>query len=727
MTDVHVPAKGWAVWVVHPDTDRVLQAEVASDPRIDPSLNSLPRIQVPVPKSPQWQDLSGEPTMNVFLDGEEQPIDELTKPVDAKDAATTVLEGQGGVELLERVAEQHNAEQRHVAAEALIDDHTTYTADVPTPDFDVLQDEELQSPTTNSEFNDLLTWDTTTTPLTVANDDVADDQTCFTTEAEGTNTTNVSFNDAAKWSGNATPDGEGRAVRLDANGEKLELTFNLDYTIPADDFGLAVRVDGADSGNQGAVEYSVNGENLGQFNGSFLEEQWRRLIEDGNISNPTSDLPSGSNTVTIEATGSWNGGTFDIDVIAPHDRRFSYTFDNTLEDGSDGGRYLDGPQFFPDGVDATFQDATSTFSVIAATVNATLDNTENGQRIQVSNNRAEDWFPDDGSEQNTSSVTVDPFTTSGTTLRTRITLSRHSPDGDKNQTPRTGYEGQTLSDYTMTADLQQESLLLDYSETQSLRDHLTQIAGDEFFWSYRIDGGDPTLTFIQPGARTGDDPDLVQATVEKDLAEFHKFTVFGANKRVSDERFNASTSFVALNNDDIVPGSETVRDPDTGDNFDRGADYEVDWQPGEIKAVGSGDLTSGDEFAIDYRFEVSGSFEDPDAPADFRERDVDIPAVTSQTNAEQIAYVLVEVDGFNAPRYAADVTVPPSVATFDVVEALPLDTLEQLPDDLGPLEVEEPPRVTPRGTEFVLGTRPPLEERLSELRSRVQQVARRSG
>jgi hypothetical protein len=735
---VHIPSKGFFAWIKHPDTDRALLTDITADPAIDPSINSLPQIRLPVEKSPQWQDLEGTPEFNVYLDGDEQPIDELTKPIDAKDAATTVLEGRGGVELLAREPAEFDQTSRHTAAEDLITTHTTYDVDIPTPDFDTITDEVQQNPDTQAEFQNVSTigsdepftataggaFETTPSVGYVVGYDSPADEIGWATNTPsdagiGTSTGTQSPNSLT--SNNSDTSGTGWIFEND--GDSRSFDIDIPYDLAANEWETQLRGGSFDGSSIETfrIEIKVDGTEVGAFVDGFTTSDFRWYADTGGFS-----LSAGTHTVSIDMIDpddqdNIGGDQFIVDAFGVFDTNYSYNFDNT----ADSNYNLDGPEVHPDGETFAFDDATTVFTFPSGAATLTIDDTTGAQRVQLSNDEGSTWLPNDGSENNTTSVDVN-FSSATPQIRMRVTLDRHEPNGAQNETPTQGYASQSIDAYELTADVQQESLLIDYSETQSLEDHLTQIAGSEFFWAYRIDDGTPTLTFIQPGARTGDDPDLIQATVEKDIETYHKFTVNGANKRVSDERFNGSTSFVQLNNEDIVPGSETVRDPTDGTNFDRGDDYEVNWQDGEIRITTDGALSSGTEYAIDYRYEVSGSYTDPNAPTGFRERDVDIPAVTSERNAEQIAYTLVEIDGFNEPRYSANITVPPGVVTFDAVEALPLDTLD-LPDDAGALDVEEPPQVTPQGTTFRLGTRERLEDRLSDLRRLVQQVARRSG
>lgn len=716
---VSVRPSGWMAWVVHPDTDRVLPAEVLDDPQITPSLNTLPTIRIPVPTADVWQTLAGEPAMHVYKDGAEQPIDELTKPRDPRGRAAMVLEGRGGVELLEVTQQEFDSTKRHTAAEQLIDNNTSYDSDVPTPTFETLDGETMQDVSTESEFNDVVTIADDVPAAVRASDEYELTQSGWFEEAETISP--GGWDTISDFDANVSND---EAIRAGANESDMDFDFTTEHDIPAANFDVRFRFRFSDD-NQPAFTVELDNSEIDSFNRNTLsanetEFGWEQTVLASNLPDP---VPAGSHTITFspdEDIGDDNDQMY-IDCVAVVDDRWSHTFDET----TDANDALDGPELYPDAVEVEFDDATSAFAVVRGGISLTIDDTGKSQRVQLSNDRGSNWVPTNGDEDNTDSLSDVSFASASDRIRMRLRLSGYEP-GTRTETPTQRYDTQTVSDYELTADIEQTSLLLDYSEEQSLQDHLTDIVGDEFFWSYRIVDGTKTVSVLQPDARTAADaPQAINAEVSKDLETYHEFTVRGANKRVTDEQFTASATFQNLTESNIRPASESVTDSG-GTNYVRGEDYELNWQAGEIRTLTGSDMTNGNTFTITYRHDVQGTHTDPNAPSGYRSRTVDIPAVTSARNAEQIAYVLVEIDGFNAARWIADLTVPPGVTTFDAVEALPLDRLD-LPSGAGPLEIEEPPVVTPEGTAFRLGTRPELESRLADLRRTTRQVARRSG
>lgn len=727
-----VPAKGWYGRVLHPVTDRVLLAKPLSDPRIEPSINSLPAAEFPVPSTPQWQEeFTREPDFEVYLDGQEQPIDELVVVGDGRQDASKALRGRGGVELLETTDVEFDAKRRHLAAQQVIQNNTTYTADVDEPDSPVLADQDAQNPTTQSELAALITI-ADDVPLELASGGVKTVQSCFTVEAEDFDSqTNTDQSDSSAFSGDGVSDGNGRGQQIDDTG-RLEWQFTPNHRIPASDFGLAVR-SAWDGGAPPGVDWSISGPNLSGeealisralIDASVQWYQYHTEPQNDTWTEPSADLLAGNTYTIIAETQGLGSDDCTLDVLAPYDTRYDHFFDETLTDGADGGRYLDGPETQPDAVFAVFDPFTTPFQAFAGSVTVTMDDTSNDQQVQLRNQVDGTWKPDDGTEDNTTSVTVDPFDAAGDRIQLRVTLSRHSENGARDQTPRLGYTPQELTAYDLDVDIRQESLLLDYRENKRLTEILTDIVGDELFWSYRVVDGTSTVTVTQPGLRTSDrDPQLLSADIDKDLEVIHRAEVPGANKSVDQEQFVASTSFVSLTEDDIVAGSEVVVDPADGTQFTREEDYRMDYSAGEIKITEDGPLVDGNTYDISYNAERRGTFEASDAPTDFRTLTVEIPEVTSQRNAEQVAFVLV--NDLQNPRWIGDITVPPGVTDFDVVEALPLDRLG-LPADAGPFFIAEPPRETPRGIQFRLESQPDQQRRIAQLKRQVAAVVSRT-
>jgi hypothetical protein len=243
-------------------------------------------------------------------------------------------------------------------------------------------------------------------------------------------------------------------------------------------------------------------------------------------------------------------------------------------------------------------------------------------------------------------------------------------------------------------------------------------------WAFVIDDGTPTVRFVENGQRVADfAPEINSRTREKLGKTYDSVTVKGSNEPVSREPYTASTSVSSLVRENILPGSETVVDPATGDNFTRGDDYEIDYQPGEIRATSSGALVVGDEYEVNYQYQPRGTFEQSNAPADPDELVELVPGVTSERLGEQVAFVIA--DSVQSPRYAAEVTIPDPDPRFDPTEALPPSALS-LPAGAGDLEVRGEPQLTEEGLAVRFGTRPAVEASIQRLSRQLSRVSDRS-
>jgi hypothetical protein len=347
-----------------------------------------------------------------------------------------------------------------------------------------------------------------------------------------------------------------------------------------------------------------------------------------------------------------------------------------------------------------------------------MTDTSGNQYIEASLDRGQTFDRVSNSEDFETS-----FPSGSSTLRFRVNLSRYG--SRTNETPTEGYLGQRIEFIIVDVDIELAFLLINEDFDRDLLSILNEIATeDEFIWSFRIVDGEPTISWTQPGTRiAGRDPEIGDVQVSKDSTTYPRVTVKGSPQPVSGESFTASTSFEPLNNAPILNGSESVIDPDTGEQFDRFVDYELDRQNGEIRVFDGGDMTIGDAYEISYRFEIKTTVTSDDAPANPRHLVREVPGVSTDRQAEQIARLLVRE--FEDPSYAADLTIPDPDLNFNPIEAFSLENLD-LPDAAGALEVRGAPQQTPRGLRVRLGSRPEIEREISQLATQLQKVAERS-
>lgn len=712
-----IPSSGWYAEVTHPDTDRTLRPDILDEPLTRPSWNDYAEIEIPVPSAPHWQTMEGEPTLRVYKDGERVPIDILQDARNPINGPDMVLEGIGGIELRERVQHDFRLVYPEDAARTLVEDNTTLTFDLEPPTWPVQADQTLQDTTGGDTLSDLFSeaLNDDTVPITESSGSMTPKQTCWV-DIGGREDASGSYSErlGPNYSGTTGPDpGEALAVMLENQGQFVEWTFTTGHTIPEAEVGVWIRFHTPD-GDGAEFTVELNGNEIDRTSVTSSSVNWNDFGQspfDGG-GWQSGDLPAGTHTIRVELTGS-SGNAQVFDRATPVDNRYDYNFDDDVNSEND----LDGPELYPDAIAVLADRFPQAFNLTELTLAVTMDDISNNQAIAVANAAPVGNF-DEATNTASHTVDFDAMGDLGAIAQGRVTFSRYSPNGARDETPRFGYDAQTLTDWTLTADIEEVPMLIDRSFDASIAEVLTDIAGQSFVWSYRIDDdGDETLTWLRPGDRVAPaDPALIDAEVTKEMDVIGKATVKGANKQVTGESFTASTSFVDLAESDIIPQTESV-----GDNFSRGTDYEMNWRDGEIRILSRGDMVNGNTYTINYAIEVEGSYT---ADASLRALEPqDIPEVPSSRAAEQIAYVLTQELG--TPRWVGNIRIPPEAMDFDVVDALPLGNIG-LPSDAGPFAIIDRPQITPQGIQLRLGNRPDLDALVAQLQQRVRQVVRRT-
>lgn len=648
---------GWYLEVDHPTSGNTLRPRILEGVQRVPSANGLPTARIPVPPDAvsgrtKWAEADLEQaTARLWFEGERQPIDELSSVTTREDKV--VLECRGGTELLQKVSKDYSAEEVHVAAENLIQNETTYTANVDTPSSTVETDVTQQSPDSQSELESLLSI-ADDEPLAVDSGKVNVQQTCFTTEAENADREEggIEALSASRFSG-------GAAEVFDADGEALEFDFTLAHDIPAGEFELQIRWDGESATDQGDVDWSLDGTDLGSFNGAATDVGWRGLIQSkGHLTDP-GRVESGDHTLRVAASGTWNGGDFQLDLVAPLDNRYSYTFDNTTD--SDG--WLSGPELYPDAEPAEFQDEIPLRAVSGANVSVTIDDTSNGQALEVSNDKSDTY----ASKSNASSFDHD-FSDLGVAVRFRAQLSRYG--SRTTATPTQGFQGQQLDAYTLEADLDDTPLVASRSFDTTILEvlqALAEISGDVF--AVEQTPQETSVEWTQVGARSRSDPiEPAGFQVEKSMADVHeKVTIYGASQRRRAEQWTANHgTFVDLEQDNLQPGKEVVYDPSDGTQYAMNVDYEMDFRNGQVKALPGGGIADGASVEISYHWQPKASYTASGVTDPVQPLVETIPSVSSDRACYQAARSIVDIA--KDPVRQGEVRLPADRVGWSVVE-----------------------------------------------------------
>jgi len=243
-----------------------------------PNVNERPSVEITVPESDRWDELTGQP-MRVWIDGTQLPIDTLagTRTTTGDRGSQTVLEGSGGTQLDDYIDDiQFDERENHLAAEDLITENTDYAANVDDPATDTRSDVLMLSASGASLEDDLLDPLEATDPLQIEQvDGISRLQTGWFFEAESADESNVAtyFADnegnGGAWSGN-------RAVRLDSPGDYIEFDFRNDHTIPQGEAEFEM-LRAAIGGNNPAFDVSFNGDVVESIPADAPRERDRRV------------------------------------------------------------------------------------------------------------------------------------------------------------------------------------------------------------------------------------------------------------------------------------------------------------------------------------------------------------------------------------------------------------------------------------------------------------------
>jgi len=252
-------------------------------------------------------------------------------------------------------------------------------------------------------------------------------QSGFFTEAE-----NASFGGSTV---SNTDYSNGSGVTVGDLTDDISFNFDLDYTIPSGEVGLAIRLDTLD-GTHPPFDLIVGGENVQGVTADSISSGLKWFGT--GITGIVNDLTSGTNiTAELDATGT-GGGPMEVDAMFAFDGRQSYNFDNSV----DANNALDGPELFPNVVEQAFAAVSTgrTFEELDVTSSWKDGNVDNNQFIEI---KSGSGSFDRTNNSTTASTTGGPARSG----QVRIGLSRY---GSQTTTPTTGIKGQAIQSYELT-------------------------------------------------------------------------------------------------------------------------------------------------------------------------------------------------------------------------------------------------------------------------------------
>ena len=667
------PTSGWYAEIDTPNGTRT--PSIVGTPQRDPSVNDLERVTIPVPKDEAWDsEAFTDAPVRVWHDGERLPVDTLIER--RQTAGRTELVCEGGTVLHETGVYPFRNTDVHSAFETVTND-TPYGVDVTSPS---VSEEELITIDSETGARTYLDTARSDAPVLIRNDGTVETaQTCFVFEGEnwtsGTTYASGDFGDGADYS---------LDLAADAVDGTISKTITLEHEIPGDELGIKIR--GKLESFEGELQVRIDGETAGadlvanSTSGalSWANYEGGRTYENDStgqdVSVPT--LGPGDHTVAVEAINPINSGialsgNWLADVVSVYDKRHPPSgFDNT----TDADSALATPERYPaNGVGAVFL-VRGYRSGDGARVASTWDDTTGAQAVALSDDYGATYVQDTNSA-NVSATFGGPYVD----LLFRATLGAYGTQ--TGATPTTGINGQSMSEFTLFKDVRDSPPIIAQTYRGQRRTILTQLVerGD-MLWALDWDreNDQQTIQMANVGDRESDrDLDLVsyEWSTQSLGRQYESATVKGAALEVADEGVTADIlNDNSLDKDNLVDGSETVRDANTGTVYERGPDYDINYETGVLfYPAGSTRITDGAGLAVTYEWKPIASYAKPGASPKKALDDVEV-AATTDAMCESLAFYLVDRLG-DGPVESGTITIPSLPAGYSVLDALALDGL----------------------------------------------------
>jgi hypothetical protein len=236
-----------------------------------------------------------------------------------------------------------------------------------------------------------------------------------------------------------------------SEGSALEYNFTFDHRIPNEEIDVRYRWVAEGIGDVDSFTFTLNGKFLDSdfpvqtISGDGYE--WERTNNDPNDQddnwNFTEDIEPGvTYTLRVELTSEGTDNDVRVDLFSIGDKRQSVDLPAELTSGTE---HLDGPQDYPQQVTQTFAEVAETRRELDfAKAELDIDNTDNGQFVELSNDGGNTFIRTDNSATATAN-----FASPSREVTSRIGLSRHGTRTD--QTPLTGFLPQQLNAWTLLA------------------------------------------------------------------------------------------------------------------------------------------------------------------------------------------------------------------------------------------------------------------------------------
>ncbi|WP_459809651.1 fibronectin type III domain-containing protein [Halopiger thermotolerans] len=678
LEDRAVPSRGPHIEVDQPDRDAPLTPDLLDITR-NPTANGYPTVELSVPFRRRWHDdaLNDAP-MRVWYDGDREPVDRLEHRSlkKGKSSKQTSLTGKGGTELETQVTEDVDVEKTHVFVERLINDYTSYTANVDTPQTETGEKRRIQEADSTVELEQALTdavleqiRTDETLPLEIVNGEIVPLQTCQIIELSSEHS-------------------DGSYTGGSAGEANFSLNFDFGYSIPDGEVGIALR-EGILGSDVPDIDFDFNGANLATISmTSTSSPGWFDL------SYAYSGSFSSGSLVAQEATQGSNPYIVDLAVV--YDQRYhdSSNFDNSVHES---GGHLDSPWEYPNSpIRIELEPITTPLAISEVFLEVTTNDANGVAELSIGIDGTTDY---DTVTNATSHSLV--YNELNTTARTRVGLGARTDLDPQASTPRYGYQPQTLDYVAIDAILDDTPVITNRSFDEPLIEVLRECADiGNFVFEVQQQGDETSIEWTQLKQRaTNDSPDLTKYKNDKQTEDVVDHAiVYGGAQRVTRQSVTVSVgSWVDLPFPDsrLVDGKTTVYSGDT--EFKEGEDYEIqrvaeDGQP-KIKALSGGSISDGQTISVDADVKPRGEYIAGDVVEDDVEPEIeDIPGLASKQMCDQVALFLVEETGDAVSDVSFE--IPRDSVEWSVINAIDLD---ELPGD-GPYQIKdishEPDRIT---------------------------------
>lgn len=712
---IRAPATGPYVQIDHPDGKTL--TPTVTDYSWPPNVSERPSVEITVPQSDRWDELTGQP-MRVWIDGTQLAIDTLsgTRTITSDGGSRTVLEGTGGQQLDEYTdGIQFDERENHLAAEELIAEYTDYASNVDDPVTNV-RDDVLQLSRSGTSIADVLANAISPTdPLEVTqlNGVTMLPVGWFREIEDGTYTGSQRFAaDTEEWSGD-------EAIKLETVGDSYSFDIEVAHEVPAGELQLQqlwAPVGGNPPLNitfDGSIVESIPGDSILTATDRY-DTSWtlNTVLNTGGVVDP------GTHTVSVSVvTGDGSGAIF-ADAAHVRDDRFSFTFDETPVSG-----VVNGPQEYPATIDVVLEDIQNVEQVIGGSLTVSMSSTAGNQAVAISNDGGSSWV-----EASNAQSVEGSFASASQQIRARVTLSRYSTDASTS--PAQGDAGQSVDEIELRADLEDTPVLLDKQYRDRLENVLADIAEDgRMVWELRRDPDadplDPTgmvIEWTQIGQRTRSTSASATSVEKRTTIEsaYERVVVFGRSKRVEGNTFTTASQAgqaSSIGNEWVVPDSERIYDPDTGEEFERGVDYRMEWDIGGLVVLDGGRMSLSTSYTADFEYRYRGEATTPSVDvSEARTIERQIPGATSDRECQQLALSILK--DVQEAQVEATLTLVEPDSDVPLVEAI---SHARLPE--GVQEIRGVERSSTSEREYRLANRRTAGEEIDAIRDDYESLA----